>query len=134
MKHQILERRLSCLDMAFSGLRCSKWVPTVATNYGVSESTIWSDWSRRDKWLPQITQLEKASFKISELISRLERATAKAYGLMLTTSNESVKIGAARTVGSLSKILFDIGSQAGVYPSITKELLEKLTKLEEELE
>lgn len=133
MKRQILERRLKCLDMAFSGLRCSEWIPTVAMNYGVSESAIWSDWSRRDTWLPQITQLNKASFKISELIIRLERATTKAYGLMLTTANESVRIGAARTVGSLSKTLFDIGSQAGVYPSITKELLEKLAKLEEEL-
>lgn len=133
MNQQILERRLRCLDMAFSGLRCSKWIPTVAMEYGVSESAVWSDWGRRAIWLPQITQLDKAAFKISELISRLERASTKAYGLMITTPNENVRIGAARTVGSLSKIMFEIGSQAGVYPSITKELLEKLAKLEEEL-
>jgi len=133
VNRRILERRLDCLDYSFSGLRCSEWIPIIAGRYGVSESALWSDWSRRDAWLPQIIQLDKSAFKMSELIGRMERAATKAYSTMLATSNENVRIGAARIVGSLSKTMFDIGSQAGIYPSVMKSLLEKLVMLEEEL-
>ena len=121
------------LDYSFSGLRCSEWIPTIARDYDVSESAIWTDWGRRETWLPKIVQLDKSSLKMSELIGRLERALTRAYSLMLTTTNESVRIGASRTVGSLSRTMFEIGSQAGVYPSLLKKVLEKLNELETEL-
>jgi len=133
MKRKILERRLEMLDYSFSGLRCSEWIPKIAVKYGVTESCIWSDWSRREAWLPKLVQLDKSSLKMGELIGRLERAMTRAYSLMMTTTNESVRIGATRTVGSLSKTMFEIGSQAGFYPSLLRDVLEKLSKLEEEL-
>ena len=133
MNRQILERRLECLEYSFSGVPTSQWIPILARKHGVSESCIWSDWGRRDRWLPELVQLDKSSLKMGELIARLEMALSKAFSTMLTTSNESVRIGATRTVGSLSKTLFDIGSQAGVYPSLLKDVLDKLASLEEEV-
>ena len=133
MNRKILERRLQMLDMSFSGLRCSQWIPTLARDYRVSESAIWSDWGRRETWLPKIIQLDRSALKMSELFARLEKALTRVYSLMLTSPNESVRIGASRTVGSLSKTMFEIGSQAGVYPSLLKEVLEKLNALEEEM-
>jgi len=133
MNRRIAERRLEMLDMAFSGIRCSEWVPTLAEKYEVSESAIWNDWSRRARWMPQLVQMDESALKMSELIGRLERALTRAYGLMLTTTNEPVRIGASRTVGSLSKTLFEIGSAAGMYPSIMRDILTKLELLEEEM-
>lgn len=134
MNRIILERRLEMLDHSFSGLRTTEWVPTIAQKYEVTESAIWSDWSRREIWLPKIVQLEKTALKMSEIMGRLERALTRAYSLMLTTTNESVRIGATRTVGSLTKTMFDIGSQAGVYPSVLKDIMDKLIHLEEEIQ
>ena len=130
MNREILERRLDCLDYSFSGLATTEWVPRIAQRYNVTESAIWSDWGRRDRWLPELVQLDKSALKMGEIILRLERALTRAYSLMLTTENESVRIGATRTVGSLSKTLFDIGSQAGVYPSLLKDILDKLEEME----
>lgn len=121
------------MNYSFSGVRTSEWIPILAHRYEVSESAIWSDWSRRGRWIPEIVQLDKSSLKMGELFVRLERALTKAYSLMMTTSNEAVRIGATRTVGTLTKTLFDIGSQAGVYPSLLKDVMDKLVKLEEEL-
>lgn len=133
MNRIIVERRLEMLDMAFSGVRLTDFVPTLAEKYGVSESAIWNDWSRRARWLPQLVQMDESALKLSELIGRLERALTRAYALMLTTTNEPVRVGATRTVGSLSKTLFEIGSAAGMYPSIMRDILAKLEKLEEEM-
>ena len=132
MNRKTLERRLECLDYSFSGLGTTEWVPVIAGKYEVSESAIWSDWGRRDIWLPKILQMDKSALKMGELFARLEKAITKAYSLMMTTTNESIRIGASRTVGSLSKTLFDIGSQAGIYPSLLKEIIEKLSKYERE--
>ena len=134
MNRRILDRRLVCLGYSFSGVRTSQWVPTVARQHGVSESAIWSDWGRRDRWLPELFSLDRGAYKVSELLGRLELALTKAFALMMATSNESSRIGAARTVDSISKTLYNIGGQAGVYPSLLKDVLVKLAKLEEELE
>ena len=134
MNRKILDRRLECLNYAFSGVRTGEWVPIIATKYGVSESGIWNDWSRRPRWISEVFTLDEGAYKVSELLGRLELALIQAYRLMVTSKNESVKIGAARTVESISKSLYMIGGQAGVYPSLLKDLMTKLEALEEEME
>lgn len=134
MNRRILERRLEMLEYAFSGVRYSKWTPIIAEKHGVSESAICSDWGRRGRWLSQLFMLDKSAFKLSELMGRLELALTKGFALMLTTTDERVRISSMNTIGSLSKAMFDIGSQAGVYPSLLRDILDKLVSLEEELE
>lgn len=133
MRRQILERRLDCLNYSLSGVRASTWVPTVAAKYECTESCVWSDWSRRSVWLPKLLQLNEAAYKVSELLAGLERAREVAYGLMQMGASQSVRIGATRALGSLSKVMFEIGTESGTYPSLLKDVLDKLVKLEEEL-
>jgi len=132
VNREILERRLEMLDMSFSGVRTSEWIPILAHRYSVTESAVWSDWGRRDRWLPQLFSLEKGAYKVSELLGRLELAITRAFGLMMSTNNESVKIGSMRTVDSISKTLYTLGVESGTYPSLLKDLMTKLVKLEEE--
>jgi len=121
------------LKYSFSGVSTSEWVPIIADRHGVTESAIWSDWTRRDRWLPQIFSLDKGAYKVSELLGRLELALTKAFALMMSTTNEAVRIGAMRTVDSLSKTLYTLGTESGTYPSLLKDVLNKLASLEEEL-
>jgi hypothetical protein len=128
----LLERRLECLNLAFTGERPSKWIPNIAKQYDATVKTVWRDWNRRHTWLPNLTLQQSSEQKVAELFSRLELTLQTTYKIAQTSTNESVQIGAARTVVLLSKELFKIGQEVGLYPSIERDLLEKLRVLEEE--
>jgi hypothetical protein len=134
MRLDILERRLTCLQYYFIGAKPSNWIPLIARRYNVSESAVSRDWSRRHDWLPKLAQLQPAETKVAELIKRLELTLETAFKKTVSSSNESVQIGAARTVGQLTRELFSIGQDVGLYPSLEREILEKLTRLEEEIQ
>ena len=47
------------LDAVSAGLHPSAVISQLAGKYGVSEEALWSDWDRRDKWVPLLVGLEK---------------------------------------------------------------------------
>jgi hypothetical protein len=134
MRIDLLERRLYCLSLAYTGSRPSQWIPHIASKYNTKEKTVWRDWNRRHTWLPQLVQQQSSDQKVAELISRLEFTLEIVYKKAIMSTNEAVQIGAARTVVMLSKELFKIGQDVGLYPSIEKDLLDKLTALEEDMQ
>ena len=132
MKQSLVERRLLCLKRSFSGVKVSEWCREVAAEYGVSENTVRKDWARRARWLPALVNLPTAEGEATELVARLKMAMQTAFK-KLSSNNESVQVGAARTVGTLSSQLYQIGIECKLYPSLSLELLDKLVQLEEEV-
>ena len=59
MNLRILKRRTEMLDAVSTGLHPSAVVAQLAEKYGVSERALWSDWQRRDRWVPVLLGLEK---------------------------------------------------------------------------
>ena len=47
------------LDAVSTGLHPSAVVAQLAEKYSVTERALWSDWQRREKWVPVLLSLEK---------------------------------------------------------------------------
>ena len=77
MNLRILKRRAEMLDAVSTGLHPSAVVAQLAEKYDVTERALWSDWQRREKWVPVLLGLEKyAGF--GEMVEQKLNAVQKA--------------------------------------------------------
>jgi len=74
---KILKRRAEMLDAVSTGLHPSAVVTQLAEKYGVTERALWSDWQRRDKWVPVLLNLEKYA-DFAEIVEQKLNAVQKA--------------------------------------------------------
>lgn len=99
------------LDAVSTGLHPSAVVAQLAENYGVTECALWSDWQRREKWVPVLLSLEKYA-EFAEIIEQKLNAVQKAaWSIYLKAGNKSARVGAIRTVLEALGIHRDIPSR-----------------------
>ena len=77
MNLKLFKRRAEMLDAVSTGLHPSAVVGQLAEKYGVSERTLWSDWERREEWVPFLLKLEKSG-SFAEIIEQKLNAVQKA--------------------------------------------------------
>jgi hypothetical protein len=95
----------------------------LAEKYGVSEKALWSDWLRREKWVPFLLELEKFGDFSGMVVERLNGVQKAAWSIYLKASNDSARVGALRTVLEALEIHRDIVQ--------TQDILDRLERLEE---
>ncbi|MDH5266608.1 MAG: hypothetical protein OEW62_02890 [Candidatus Bathyarchaeota archaeon] len=123
MNLKILKRRAEMLDAVSTGLHPSAVVAQLAEKYGVTERALWSDWQRREKWVPVLLSLEKYA-EFGEMIEQKLGAVQKAaWSIYLKASNDSARVGALRTVLDALEIHRDIVQ--------TRDVIDRLGRLEE---
>lgn len=111
------------LDAASTGLHPSAVITQLAEKYGVTERALWSDWQRREKWVPLLLDLEKYA-EFSEMIGQKLKGVEKAaWSIYLKASNDSARVGALRTILEALEIHRDIVQ--------TRDIVERLDKIEE---
>jgi len=98
-------------------------VGQLAGKYGVSERALWSDWERRDRWVPVLLSLEKYADFTDLVGQRLNAVQKAAWSIYLKASNDNARVGALRTVLEALEIHRNIVQIEG--------LLERLNRLEE---
>ena len=91
--------------------------------YDISEKALWSDWLRREKWVPFLLELEKFSDFSGMVVERLNSVQKAAWSIYLKASNDSARVGALRTVLEALEIHMDIVQ--------TMDVLYRLDQLEE---
>ena len=123
MDLRLLRRRAEMLDAVCTGLHPSAVISQLAGKYGVSEKALWSDWLRRDKWVPFLLELEKFSDFSGMVVERLNGVQKAAWSIYLKASNDSARVGALRTVLEALEIHRDIVQ--------TRDVLDRLDKLED---
>ena len=123
MNLQILRRRAEMLDAVCTGLHPSAVISQLAEKYGVSEKALWSDWLRRENWVPFLLELEKFSDFSGMVVERLNGVQKAAWSIYLKASNDSARVGALRTVLEALEIHRDIVQ--------TMDVLDRLDRLEE---
>ena len=64
------QRRKEILKRRWRGDQMTRIVEDVAAKYDVSESTVWSDWSRREKWISRVFGLEDAEAAVVEALAQ----------------------------------------------------------------
>jgi len=57
------------LEAVSTGLHPSAVITQLAEKHGVTERGLWSDWQRRDKWVPALLGLEKYA-EFTEMIGQ----------------------------------------------------------------
>jgi len=119
----ILKRRAEMLDAVSTGLHPSAVVAQLAEKYDVTERALWSDWQRREKWVPVLLSLEKYAGFAEMIEQKLNAVQKAAWSIYLKAGNESARVGALRTVLEALGIHRDIVQ--------TRDVIERLGKLEE---
>jgi len=120
---RILRRRAEMLDAVSTGLHPSAVISQLVEKYDVSEKALWSDWLRREKWVPFLLELEKFSDFSGMVVERLNGVQKAAWSIYLKASNDSARVGALRTVLEALEIHRDIVQ--------TLDVLDRLDRLEE---
>ena len=123
MDLRLLRRRAEMLDAVCTGLHPSAVIGQLAEKYDASEKALWSDWLRREKWVPFLLELEKFSDFSGMVVERLNGVQKAAWSIYLKASNDSARVGALRTVLEALEIHRDIVQ--------TLDVLDRLDRLEE---
>ena len=123
MNLRLLRRRAEMLDAVCTGLHPSAVISQLAEKYGVSEKALWSDWLRREKWVPFLLELETFADFSGMVVERLNGVQKAAWSIYLKASNDSARVGALRTVLEALEIHRDIVQ--------TMDVLDRLDRLEE---
>ncbi len=111
------------LDVVSTGLHPSAVVAQLSEKYDVSEAALWSDWLRRDKWVPFLLELEKYSNFAGMIEQKLNSVQKAAWSIYLKASNDSARVGALKAVLESLEI--------HRYLVQTQDFIDRLEKLEE---
>ena len=98
MNLKLLKRRAEMLDAVSTGLHASAVVSQLAEMYGVSERALWSDWERRERWVPVLLELEKCGDFADVIEQKLNAVQNAAWSIFLKASNDNARVGALGTV------------------------------------
>ena len=111
------------LDAVSTGLHPSAVIGQLAEKFSVSERCLWSDWERREKWVPVLLGLEKYAGLCETVELKLNAVQKAAWSVYVEASNDNARVGALRTVLESLELHGNIVQ--------TRDLLERLVKLEE---
>ena len=90
---------------------------------GVTERALWSDWQRREKWVPLLLSLDKYAEFTDVIEQKLGVVQKAAWSIYLKASNDSARVGALRTILEALEIHRDIIQ--------TRDIVDRLDRLEE---
>jgi hypothetical protein len=120
---KLLKRRAEMLDAVSTGLHPSAVISQLAEKYNVSEQCLWSDWKRRNQWVPVLLGLEKFAGFCETVEEKLSAVQKAAWSVYMDASNDNARVGA------LKMVLESLELHGNIIQ--TKDLLERLTRLEE---
>ena len=123
MDLELLKRRTEMLDTVSKGFHPSAVITQMAEKYKVSERCLWSDWERREKWVPMLLSLEKYAEFADEVETKLNAVHKAAWSTYMRTSNDSARVGALKIV--LESL--EVHSNA----VLSRNILQRLERVEE---
>ena len=86
------------LDTVCKGFHPAVVITQLSEKYDVSESCLWSDWKRREKWVPIILGLEKCAGFAEVVESKLNTVQKAAWSIYLRSGNDNARVGALKIV------------------------------------
>jgi hypothetical protein len=111
------------LDAVSTGLHPSAVISQLSEKYSVAEKALWSDWLRRDKWVPLLLNLEKYAEFTDMVEQKLNAVQKAAWSIYLHASNDSARVGALKAVLESLEIHGDL--------VLKRDILERLERVEE---
>lgn len=124
---RIWDRRVEMLRQALQGIRPSAIIRSIQANdelnVGVSDSTLWDDWTKREKWMPVLLRIREdvAELPISEAFAGLLEARRLAFNLYIRASNDFAKVGALREIRENIKSELTLRQSLGLLPKVAEK-------------
>ncbi|MGD0996578.1 MAG: hypothetical protein ABR909_13785 [Candidatus Bathyarchaeia archaeon] len=123
MNLKLLKRRVEMLDAVNKGFHPSAVIEQLATKYKVSEWCLWSDWRRREKWVPVLLGLEKFAGFADSIELKLNAVQKAAWSLYSQADNDNARVGALKVVLDSLEVHSDI--------VLSRDILSRLEHVEE---
>jgi len=120
---RIIKRRAEMLDAVSTGLHPSAVIAQLAEKYDVSGQALWSDWERREKWVPVLLKLENYAEFADMVEQKLNAVQKAAWSIYMKASNDNARVGALKTVLESLEIHSDL--------VLKQDILDRLEKIEE---
>ncbi len=98
MDLELLKRRTEMLDSVCKGFHPAQVISQMAEKYKVSQRCLWSDWERRDKWVPMLLSLEKYAEFTETAEMKLNAVQKAAWSTYTRADNDSARVGALRLI------------------------------------
>jgi TRAP-type mannitol/chloroaromatic compound transport system substrate-binding protein len=95
----------------------------LAEKYKVSEWCLWSDWKRREKWVPILLGLEKYAGFAEGIEAKLNAVQKAAWILYSQADNDNARVGALKVVLDSLEVHSDI--------VLSRDILSRLEHVEE---
>lgn len=118
-----MKRRAEMLDTVSKGFHPADVISQLAEKYAVTERCLWSDWSRREKWVPELMGSEKFSGFAEAIESKLNAVQKAAWSLYLRSENDNARVGA------LKLVLDSVNVHSNTV--LTREIVSRLEHVEE---
>lgn len=102
MRRDLSERRKRMLKAYHRDGLTGELVRGLSSEYGVSESAIYTDWNRRDTWLPDLIQLNDAQLVLNETFAELNHVKNASWTIYETSNNDSARVGALNQISKVN--------------------------------
>ena len=123
MNLKLLKRRVEMLDTVNRGFHPAIVIGQLVEKYSVSERCLWSDWERREKWVPALLDLEKFAGFAESFEAKLNAVQKAAWSTYATADNDNARVGALKVVLDSLEVYSDI--------VLSRDILSRLEHIEE---
>ena len=132
MKKALLERRTHMLKLPAQGVKLETIEDDFSREYGVSKKAIYMDWYNRERWTPQIVQLNDPSL-INELLVGLKQVISRSrFEATYKDNQQSVKLGTLKLVKETYMDIIRVLQSIGKIETVS-EKVDVVGKLDDEI-
>jgi hypothetical protein len=118
---QLLERRTKMLQQHLMGIPLKLIVENLEKEFGASAKNLYHDWERRQKWIPQVVQLDDPTL-LHGFLEGAKSVLPKAWLLVQDTENDFVKLGALKLIKDTNIQVLEILQSVGAVEKKPEQL------------
>jgi len=109
----LLERRTKMLQQHLMGISLKLIIENLQGEFAVNADSLYRDWNRRDKWIPQVVQLNDPTL-LHKCVEGARSTLPKTWLLLQNTDNDFVKLGALKLIKDTNLEILEILQSVGV--------------------
>lgn len=121
MDKLLLERRTKMLHEDLMGIPLKLIVENLEKEFHVNSDALYRDWHRRQKWIPQVVQLDDPTL-LHKFLEGAKSVLPKAWFLLQDTENDFVKLGVLKLIKDTNIQVLEILQSVGAVEKKPVEL------------
>jgi hypothetical protein len=132
MNKQLLERRTEKLRQSLTGAPLKPIIEVLKDKYGVSDKRLYADWERREKWVPQIVQLQDPTL-LHQFLEGARQVLPRAWQIALNADDDFAKPRALTLIKETNLSMLKILQSIGVIEQMTVQVDQRVLAIRGQL-